>query len=98
MNSRDILTGLSALHVASAKGDATVVNDLLECGAQVNDFANNVGASPLGVAALAGHTDVVALLASHRASLSNAEGNLIEEVIANGDLEVAAILERLTAQ
>ncbi len=97
-NARDVLSGVTALHLASARGDGTVVADLLQGGAQVDDFANNTETSPLGVAAIAGHADIVSLLASCGASLSHAEGDLIEEVIANGDIEIAAILERHTSE
>jgi ankyrin repeat protein len=66
---------LTALHHAALQGDLEIVRFLLNRGSNVNEYHYYLG-TPIFVAALRRHKDVVEALLKHRASLSVPYGDL----------------------
>lgn len=94
-NFRDVLDGSTCLHHASANSNLAVMELLLENGADPNLVTQNVFASPLGVAALAGQLSAVRLLVANNARLSEHEvkTGLVQECREIGDSEIGLALE-----
>lgn len=96
-NARDVLNGGACLHPFSRHGDVEMVRFLLDHGAEPNAHTDNTGTSPLGCAALNGHTATVELLIARGGRLSRREvaTKLIEEVSERLHHDVARLLEPL---
>ena len=67
INSKD-QNGFSALHKACGQGDLEVVKYLLENDAELNTTDENFGQTPLHMAAVQKHSDVVSYLMNHASS------------------------------
>ncbi|KQT35063.1 hypothetical protein ASG29_02725 [Sphingomonas sp. Leaf412] len=67
INTRDVNSGESALHIVAKRGDMTYTQYLLARGADIN-ARDSQGNTALMLAVEAGHADVVDLLASRRAN------------------------------
>ncbi len=93
--------GMTALHHASARGDAATVQVLLDRGA-ATDIQDNEGRTPLLRAVDAGHTAVVALLAQRSADIfiQDTQGNSPLTLILQADasLVTAALTRETVAQ
>jgi uncharacterized protein len=97
VNTRDITSGDTGLHIAVARGDALWVRFLLQRGADPN-IRNKKGATPLQMATALGFTDGVAALLKSGANLDIAdqtgETPLITAVHARNSALVRLMLEK----
>jgi ankyrin repeat protein len=97
VNTRDITSGDTGLHIAVARGDALWVRFLLQRGADPN-IRNKKGATPLQMATALGFTDGVAALLKSGANLDIAdqtgETPLITAVHARNVALVRLMLEK----
>jgi uncharacterized protein len=71
INARDVTTGQTALHIVTARRDATWMRFLIAKGANVN-VRDGRGATPLQLATNLGFTDGVALLVDAKADVNAA--------------------------
>jgi len=92
VNMRDVLSGNTPLHFASANGDCAMIELLAQLGGDVNSCDNDSSSSPLGVASIAGRLDAVRILLKLGARLAPEEDDIMDEVIELGDLEIAKLL------
>lgn len=96
-NTRDILSGYTALHHAATAGHLPAVRILIERGADFGDRRNTVYASPLASAVVAGRLEVVAYLLSKGADPSEClygdDKTLIDEARDEGHLQIVELLQ-----
>ncbi len=90
-----------ALREAARQGDLSAVHRALTAGADL-EAGDRYGATALFLAARAGHTEVVRLLAERGASVNAAESfydsRPLETALGNGDLDMARLLLELGAE
>ena len=87
--------GLTALHVASAKGFLDIVKMLLACGSQTETVSWPKLQTALHLAAKEGHTDILSVLLSHGANphAKDSDGNsALHLASVAGDMEACVFL------
>jgi len=97
-NFRDVLSGGTSLHRTVGRGDLAATQLLLANGANPNIVTTNTSASPLGVAALSGYSELVDLLLSVKATLSTNEiaTGLLAECRDAGFADIANAIDAAT--